>query len=271
MKTIKILIILTALGLSAQDSPPAKVPAKAVSAKETPAKDEVPKDSPAKNTVPAKDVPLPGAGKSLWTDGSPYSSASGAKTFRTGMIIRVVIRDGIKGDYTFESAKDETVVIRSAPDKKIVPELMGYTSDRTIARKGNGKEKSNAKVLGTIAVTVVDKDDNGNLLLEGKREANFEKGRSSLSVSGKINPEDLRDGNTVYSDYVADLVIIYDASPVKTELKDPDLKMKPAKLPNGQPQINRDNGTPMEKAEMNETEKQKIILKNIKRLLGESE
>ncbi|MDX1958298.1 MAG: flagellar basal body L-ring protein FlgH [Leptospiraceae bacterium] len=210
--------------------------------------------------------------QSLWNDVSPYSTGQkGQRGAQVGSIIRVVIKEGIRGEYIFESKKDETVTIKHAPDKKIIAEQMGYNFDRSIARHGNGKERSGGKIVGVIAVTVTEIEaETGNLIIEGEREVSFDKGRNNLRISGKFSPLDLKDGNTITSDLIANLVMEYTASPVPLDLNDPDVKMKPAKMPDGTPQVNPD-GTPMEKAELNETEKQKVIMKNIKRLLGESE
>jgi flagellar L-ring protein FlgH len=208
-----------------------------------------------------------GMAQSLWLDSNPYTT--GQQGMKVGAVLRVQLKEGIKADYTFESGKDETVSIKSAPDKKIVPEIMGYNFDRSIAAKSNGKEKSNSKILGSMAVQVIEISETGILTVSGTREASFEKGKSLLKLSGKVSPTDVR-GNTIPSDLVADLKLEYKAGPIAKDLNDPDVQMKPAMAPNGKPVIGPD-GQPLQKAELSENEKQKIILKNIRKLLGESE
>ena len=83
-------------------------------------------------------------GNSMWVDSNPYST--GQQGLQVGAIVRVILKDGIKAEYTYEAGKDETITIKSAPDKKSIPEIMGYNMDRTIAGKKNGKEKSNSKI-----------------------------------------------------------------------------------------------------------------------------
>lgn len=205
--------------------------------------------------------------QSLWQDSNPYTT--GQQGVRVGSILRVQLKDGIKADYTFESGKDETVTIKSAPDKKIVPEIMGYNYDRSIAAKSNGKEKSNSKILGTMAVQITEINEEGILIVSGVREVSYEKGKSSLKLTGKVSPTDIR-GSTIPSDLVADLKLEYKAGPIAKEITDPDVQMKPALAPNGKPILGPD-GQPLQKAELSENEKQKIILKNIRKLLGESE
>ncbi|MCB1143745.1 MAG: flagellar basal body L-ring protein FlgH [Leptospiraceae bacterium] len=206
--------------------------------------------------------------QSLWVDTNPYST--GAAGLKKGIIIRVILKDGIKSDYKYESGKDENISIKFAPDKKSIPEIMGYNFDKSIVGVKNGKEKSQSKIIGVMAATVTEIDENGNLVLSGSREAKFDKGKSSLKLSGRVNPGELKEGNTVSSDMIADLVLEYNASPIDKNLNDPDVQMKPALDYKGKPIIGPD-GQPVQKAELSETERQKIILKNIKRLLGESE
>lgn len=207
-------------------------------------------------------------GNSLWVDSNPYST--GQSGLQVGAIVRVILKDGIKADYTYESGKEDTMSLKSAPDKKIVPELMGFNADRSITGKKIGKEKSNNKIIGAMSAQVTGQDESGNLIINGFRESTFDTGKSSLKITGKVSPGDIRDGNSVESDRVADLKLEYIASPIEKNLKDPDIQMKPALDPKGKPIIGPD-GQPVQKAELSETEKQKIILKNIKRLLGESE
>ncbi|MCB1176330.1 MAG: flagellar basal body L-ring protein FlgH [Leptospiraceae bacterium] len=207
--------------------------------------------------------------QSLWVETNPYST--GTQGLKQGAVLRILLKDGIKADYRYESGKDDTITIKSAPDKKIVPELMGYNYDRSIAAKVNGKEKSNFKIIGAMAVTVKSIDPNsGVLTVEGIREATFDKGKSSLKLSGKVSQEDIKGGNTIPSDLVADLKLEYSSSPVEKKLNDPNIQMKPALDPKGN-QIIGPDGQPVQKAELSENEKQKIILNNIKKLLGESQ
>jgi flagellar L-ring protein FlgH len=206
--------------------------------------------------------------QSLWVDTNPYST--GQAGMKKGMILKVLLKDGIKAEYKYESGKDETVSIKFSPDKKSIPENMGYNFDKSITGVKNGKEKSTSKIIGSMAATVMDIDENGNLIINGTKETKFDKGKSSLKISGRVSPQDLKEGNSILSDLVADLVLEYNASPIDKTLTDPDIQMKPALDYKGKPIIGPD-GKQVEKAELSESERQKIILKNIKKLLGESE
>ena len=199
--------------------------------------------------------------QSLWVDRNPYANG---QDIRLGSIIRVMIKDGMKGDYVYEGAKDDSFVIRSHPDKKIVDEMRGFTADRSVAHRQNGKSKSTAKIIGSMSVLVTSVDPTTGLLtLAGTRDVGFDNAKNSLKLSGQISPLDVRDDKTVMSDMVANLKIEYSTAPTKENLSDPDIKLKTKKNANGTETI--------QKAELSNDEKQAIILKNMKRLLGESQ
>ncbi len=199
--------------------------------------------------------------QSLWVDRNPYANG---QDIRKGSIIRVMIKDGMKGDYVYEGGKDDSFVIRSHPDKKIVDEMRGFTADRSVAHRQNGKSKSTAKIIGSMSVLVTAVDpDSGLLTLAGTRDVGFDNAKNSLKLSGQISPLDVRDDKTIMSDMVANLKIEYATAPTKESLTDPDIKLKPVKNANGT--------ETMQKAQLSNDEKQAIILKNMKRLLGESQ
>ncbi|HMW06782.1 MAG TPA: flagellar basal body L-ring protein FlgH [Leptospiraceae bacterium] len=206
-------------------------------------------------------VVIPLGSQSLWVDKNPYANG---QDIRLGSVIRVLIKDGMKGDYVYEGGKDDSFVIRSHPDKKIVDEMKGFTADRSFAHRQNGKSKSTAKIIGAMSVLVTQVDPvSGLLTLAGTREVGFDNAKNSLKLSGIISPLDVRDDKTVTSDMVANLKIEYATAPNKESLNEPDIQLKTKKNANGTETI--------QKAELSNEEKQKIILKNMKRLLGESQ
>jgi flagellar L-ring protein FlgH len=199
--------------------------------------------------------------QTLWVDRNLYSVGQDIKV---GSAIQVFIKDGFRGEYTFEGGKDDSFVIRSHPDKKFISENPSFNADRSIASKQNAKSRSVGKILGSMSVLISEIDPvNGMLTLLGTRELGFDSGKTSLKLTGKISTSDLKEDKTVSSERIANLKIEYNAAPTKEELKDPDIKLKKRKNANGTAEI--------QKAELSEDEKQIIILKNLKRLLGESQ
>lgn len=199
--------------------------------------------------------------QSLWVDRNLYSVG---QDIRVGSSIQVVIKDGFRGEYTYDGGKEDSFVIRSNPDKKFVNENPNFRSDRSITNRQTAKSRTVGRIIGSMSVLITAIDQaSGMLTLNGIREMAFDSGKSSLKLSGKISLKDLKEDRTVSSEKVADLKLEYNGGPTKEELKDPDVQLKKRKNANGTAEI--------EKAELSETEKQKIILKNLKRLLGESQ
>ncbi|TGL91015.1 endoflagellar basal body L-ring protein [Leptospira congkakensis] len=197
---------------------------------------------------------------SLWKDKDPYSYP---KTIQPGTVVKVVLKNGLRVEYESEYKATFDNDIKTVPDKKLVPDLPAYNSNSTYMRSKVGKSKSQGKVVGVMAVLVTGIDPGtGNLELEGSKVFNLSEERINLRLSGTISPEDLDKNRFISSDLIANLRVEYQGTLNPKELTNPNIQMK---------RITNPDGTVTEKAELSEQEKQEIILKNIKRLLGESE
>lgn len=198
--------------------------------------------------------------ESLWKDKDPYSYP---KTIQPGTVVKVVLKNGLRVEYESEYKATFDNDIKTVPDKKLVPDLPNYTANSTYMRSKVGKSKSQGKVVGVMAVLVTGIDPGtGNLELEGSRVFNLSEERINLRLSGTISPEDLDKNRFIASDLIANLRVEYQGALNPKELNDPNIQMK---------RITNPDGSVTEKAELSDKEKQEIILKNIKRLLGESE
>lgn len=196
--------------------------------------------------------------ESFWQDGNPFSSQ---KSIQEGTTIKVLIKDKILTLYEYESHKDDKHTIKTAPDKKIVADLMGFHSDRSIAGVSNGKAKSTGKIIGSLAVRVKEKDEISNtFVLEGFKTMNFDGQIYQLKLSGIASAQNLKN-SVIESDSIANLKIEFQGKPRQKIINDPKISLKEYK--------DRD-GTIVRKARLSEEEKQKIILDYMKRMLGES-
>lgn len=198
--------------------------------------------------------------QSLWVESNPYSAGQNVKV---GTIVKIVLKDSLKTEYFYESNKDDTHTIKSFPDKKFNPEMIPYTSDRSIAKKSNGKSKSKGSVVGVVSAVVTEIDNaTGNLTIEGTRESLFDDQMYILKVSGLVAPLDLREDRSITSELIANFKLEFQGSPVKSVIHDPDVQMN---------KITNPDGTTIEKGELSDADKQKILFKYLKRMLGESE
>lgn len=213
-----------------------------------------PTASPMRSSLPAQERPT-----SLWADKNPYSSS---QDIRNGDVITVVFREGLKVEFQSEYKGDSDHKIMSNPDKKLIEEKQGYQSDLSIARNSHAKSKSQGKIQGSLAVRVVGFDTLAeNLEVEGRRETRFDNDRQILTVRGTVSRKDLTANRQIEYGKIANLEISYTGNPIPRNLQNPDIGLKPTTAT---------DGTITYKAELSDNEKQELLLKYMKRMLGES-
>jgi flagellar L-ring protein precursor FlgH len=179
------------------------------------------------------------------------------------MVIQVILKDGIKAEWESEVKTDSKIDIKSVPDKGYVPNLKDYTMNSSSARGGKGKNVTKGKVIGSLSAVITNIDPvSGNLSLEGTRESYFDSERAVLRISGLVYPEDINASRTVSSDRIANLRLEFQGSVQQKELTNPEINMTK--------KVNPD-GSVSNEVEISEEAKQAIILKYIKKMLGESQ
>lgn len=197
--------------------------------------------------------------ESLWRDKDPYSYP---RVVSPGTVVKVVLKSSLKIEYESEYKATFENDIRTVPDKKLISDLPSFTTNNTYMRSKVGKSKTNGKILGTMAVLVTSIDPgSGNLELEGSKTYAYGEERINLRLSGTISPGDLDKNKNISSDSVANLRVEFQGTLSPKELTNPNIQLK---------SITNPDGTVTRKAELSDTEKQELIMKNIKRVLGES-
>lgn len=75
--------------------------------------------------------------------------------------------------------------------------------------KGSGASSQSNRLDGSVAVTVVRRLPNGNLLVRGEKWLTLNQGRECVRIQGVIRPIDIDPDNTIPSSKVADAAITY--------------------------------------------------------------
>lgn len=195
---------------------------------------------------------------SQWQDKNPYSRS---QNLRVGSAIFVKLKEGFTAEFEIESTADENITIKAVPDKKVIPENPTYNTDRTIVRKNKGKIKSLGKLKGNLTAVVTAVDANTGLLtLQGQRSSTYNGEPSQVLLTGRLAPEFIARDNSVDADRIADLQIQFTGR-IEPKNLQPPITLKT---------INNPDGTVTVKAELSEEEKQRYILEQLNRLLGES-
>lgn len=74
---------------------------------------------------------------------------------------------------------------------------------------GTGQADQSNSLSGDISVTVVDVLPNGNLSVRGEKRVTLNQGDEFVRLSGIVRPVDITASNTITSDKVADVTIMY--------------------------------------------------------------
>lgn len=84
---------------------------------------------------------------------------------------------------------------------------LGGTSANAL--KGTGDTSRNNTLIARISARVIRVLDNGNLLIEGRRQVTVNAEDQYLIIGGIIRPQDITADNTITSQYISDARIVY--------------------------------------------------------------
>ncbi len=99
---------------------------------------------------------------------------------------------------------------------------LGGTSNNSL--KGSGDTSRSSTLSASISARVLKVFDNGNLLIEGKRQLTVNAEDQYIIITGIVRPDDITGDNTVASQYIADARIMYTGDGVVND------KMRPGWL-----------------------------------------
>jgi flagellar L-ring protein precursor FlgH len=75
--------------------------------------------------------------------------------------------------------------------------------------KGTGKTTRDGNLTATISARVINILENGNFIIEGRRQLTINAEDQYLIIRGIIRPDDITSDNTILSQYIADAKIVY--------------------------------------------------------------
>ena len=88
---------------------------------------------------------------------------------------------------------------------------------------GGGKTERTGKLLAKITVTVVSVDERGSLNIKGEQTIDVNNERQSISMTGRVRPQDIESDNTVASSRITDAHIEYIGDGVLNEQQRPGI------------------------------------------------
>jgi flagellar L-ring protein precursor FlgH len=145
------------------------------------------------------------AGNDMVWGGSLYQDP---KASRIGDLLTVLIMEDSKASQasTTERGKQAGVDFTSSGALDKLPQL---SANGQTSYKGDLKTNRTTAVKATVTATVTSIYPNGNLLIEGQKNATVNGEILEVSVKGVVRPMDIQSGNVINSDYIADSHIVY--------------------------------------------------------------
>ena len=178
--------------------------------------------------------------KSLWND-AKKSQFSDRKAIQKGDIITILIEENsmasssnsTKSGKSIEiggesGSKDENKTIFNSI-AKMVP-LFGASAKGSSDYKKDGQDSRKSTLKTTMAVTVDDIDEYGNMKLRGERHIKVNNATQKIVLTGLCRIDDVSVDNTISSTKIADAEIVFNGD---TDFSDKKKKGFFAKVANG--------------------------------------
>jgi flagellar L-ring protein precursor FlgH len=131
-------------------------------------------------------------------------------------IITIIIDEESSGENKADTntSRDSTAtagiagITQATPDHRILSKYeLGGTSESSL--KGKGNTKREGALQARITARVINVLENGNLVIEGKRQLTVNEEDQFIIISGIVRPDDISSDNVVSSQYVANARIAY--------------------------------------------------------------
>jgi flagellar L-ring protein precursor FlgH len=177
---------------------------------------------PAKDRKPEPVVPRVLPPPTPRTDGAIYQAGQEMALFadlkarRVGDVLTIVLNEATNAskNATTKTSKTSAVndtgplIFGRSITTKGVPVLDTTLSGAT-SFDGEGSSSQGNSLVGSLTVTVVEVQANGNLLVQGEKSLRLNQGDEFIRISGMVRPADVSTNNTVTSDRIADAHISY--------------------------------------------------------------
>jgi flagellar L-ring protein FlgH len=133
-----------------------------------------------------------------------------------GDVVTVMLEEA-----TTAQKSSQTDTSKTTKDSLAAPTILGMpvtihgtavlsgTLNNANSFSGAGDSKQSDSLAGDIAVTVVKRLPNGNLVIQGQKEIDLNQGSEYIRLQGVIRPIDIASDNTIPSTEVADARIAY--------------------------------------------------------------
>ncbi len=156
--------------------------------------------------------PAIGQAESLWQDNSRMANIyQDVKARNVGDLLTIVISEVSTASRTGAANNSKTAGMNlSAGTGSFLDWITAHSVSGSDSFSAQGNINNSNKVNASITVQVVGVQPNGNLLLSGTQSIKQNKDLQTITVTGEVRPEDISNGNTILSTYVANAKITID-------------------------------------------------------------
>jgi len=162
-----------------------------------------------------------GFSTSLWnnsTDDKFRSLYSDNKAYKVGDIVTILVSETVSLTQN-DSADDKRKGLVSSA-LSFIGTVGNLALDKFIPVNGDDQGRTQtdntaqSQVITRIAATIVETDQNGNLIIEGRKETKVGQDVRELLIQGKVRPTDITAQNTIDSFKIANAKIWYNGNVV---------------------------------------------------------
>lgn len=166
--------------------------------------------------IPAVRAVAPVATGGIYRPGISEGLIGRVRRFEPGDVLTVLLNEST------QAARAATANVSRASKNDVLPAgvttqvanvslaLKGLNlNSANIESKGEGTADQSASLTGSITVTVVEVQSNGNLIVRGQKQMALTQGSEVIQVSGIVRAEDVAPNNTVQSRRLADARFVY--------------------------------------------------------------
>ena len=151
--------------------------------------------------------------QSLWADaaeGTSYGVFADRKAHNVGDTLTIVISEKTTTTQTKSRKNGKSASTTLNAGTGIFDFLTSASAGASDSWKADGSAKDSSNFSGNIAVTVVEVQPNGNMLVEGTQSIWQNKDEHKITLRGIVRRDDVTYENTVPSTKVADATVRFD-------------------------------------------------------------
>jgi flagellar L-ring protein precursor FlgH len=179
----------------------------------TPHKDKKPEPVVTRALTP----PVPRTEGAIYQAGQQMELFADLKARRVGDVLTIKLNESTAAAKSaITKTSKATSAITTGPTlfgRSIMPTKGVPVFDTTLSGAdsfdGEGQSSQSDSLAGSLTVTVVDVQANGNLVVQGDKTLHLNQGDEFVHIAGVIRPADIASNNTVTSDKLADAHISY--------------------------------------------------------------